>query len=134
MARDAGRGGDVVIVVDVAIGALPRRHSMKAGQGKAGRGVIKRPVGPQVRVMALFAGGRESRRRVGHRGGRVVVVSLVARDAGRIRNRVIVVHVAINARAWRDGVVAGQREARVVVIEGCIHPRGRAVAYVAGLR
>ena len=41
VAADAGRGGQVVVVVDVAIGALPRRNCMHAGQGEGCEGVIE---------------------------------------------------------------------------------------------
>jgi len=41
MAAHAGRGGDFVVVVDVAIGAQPRRHRVQPSQGEAGDRVVK---------------------------------------------------------------------------------------------
>ncbi len=41
MAADARGCGQVVVIVDVAIGALPGWDGMHAGQGKASGGVIK---------------------------------------------------------------------------------------------
>ncbi len=61
VARNAGSRRDVVVVIGVAIAALPRRHGVQAGQSKTGRGVIEHPVGPKVGVVTLFAGRGESR-------------------------------------------------------------------------
>lgn len=41
VAGDARRRGEVVVVVAMAVGALPRRHTVKAGQRKASRRVIE---------------------------------------------------------------------------------------------
>ena len=59
--RNAGVGGQIVIVVDVAIGASARRDCVQARQDKAGRGVIKLGVGPLHGIVALLAGRREPR-------------------------------------------------------------------------
>ena len=46
VATNAGRGGQVVVVVHVAIGTLPRRHSVQAGK-REGRGVmVERSIRP----------------------------------------------------------------------------------------
>jgi len=134
MAGDAGRAIQTVVIVDVAVGAKPRRHGVQAGQIEARARMVKLTVGPQIGVVALFAGQGESRRRVGHGARRIVVVGLVAGNAGRVRNRVIVVDVAIGARARRNHVIAGKREARAVVVKGRIQPSRRGMALLAGLR
>ena len=107
MAGHAGRTVQRVVVADVAVGAEPRWHGVQAGQCEARGRVIKRAIGPEVGVVAVLAGGRESRRRVGHRGCRIVVIGLMARDAGCVGNRVIVVDVAIRTSARRYHVIAG---------------------------
>ena len=134
VARNAGRRGDVVVVVDVAVGAQPRRHRVHPGQSETRGRVVELAIGPQGRVVAVLAGGRESGCRVRHRSGRIVVIGLVAGNAGRHRDAVVVVDVAINARARRHHVIAGQREASGVVIEGRIQPGRRGMAVLAGLR
>ena len=67
----------------------------------------------------------------GRRG--VVVVVLVAADAGSISDVVVVIDVAVGAGAGRHGVRAGEREAGFRVVKGRGIPGGRAVADVAGL-
>ena len=44
VARDARCVRQVVVVIDVAIGALPRRRSVRSGQRESGAAVIKRCV------------------------------------------------------------------------------------------
>jgi len=134
VARDAGRAVQAVVIVLVTVRTEPRRHRVQPGQSEARARMVKLAIGPQVGVVTLFAGGRECRRRVGYRSRRIVVISLVARDAGRVRNRVIVVDVAIHARAGRHHMIAGQRETCGVVIESRIQPGRRGMTVLAGLR
>ena len=58
MARNARciSAGQVVIIVDVAIGADTRGNRVGIGQGKSRRGVIELPVGPNHRVVTAFTG------------------------------------------------------------------------------
>jgi len=60
MAPDARGAIQRVVVVDVTIGALTRRHRMHAGQSKSCRGVVKLAIGPLHRVVALLAGRRKT--------------------------------------------------------------------------
>ena len=72
----AGRVGQVVVVLLVAIGALPRGHGMHPCQGEAGGAVIELGIRPSRRVMTLFAGGRETG--VRHGTGRTAEIFLMA--------------------------------------------------------
>ena len=66
MAIHAGRTGEVVVVVDMAIGALPRRHSVAGGQGKSDGAVIELGVQPVVGSVTTVAGcGKVGRDMVG---------------------------------------------------------------------
>jgi hypothetical protein len=126
--RDAGRVGEVVIVVDVALAALGR--GVRAGQREAGGGVIELTIGPQHRVMAILAGRGEAQLDVVNgRSGRVVVV-LVTRYAGRIGEVVVVVDVAL--AALRSSVRPGQWEAGGGMIELAVGPQHRVVTVLAG--
>ncbi len=80
VASHAGRAVQGVVVVDVAIDALPRWNRVHAGQRKPGRGVIKCCVSPEHGIVARLTGSRETG--VRHRTGRIVVVRLMATDAG----------------------------------------------------
>jgi len=60
VATDAGGRRDVVVVVDVAVRALARRHGMRAGQREPGGRVVKRCRLPCRCVVARLASLRES--------------------------------------------------------------------------
>src|SRR5450755_2414964 len=60
MARNAKIAVQVVVVVDMALGACSRGHRMRTRQREPGLRVIKLAIGPLNGVMALFAGGRKA--------------------------------------------------------------------------
>ncbi len=132
MARNARSVRDVVVVVDVAVGARPRRDRVRARQRKAGLRVIELAVRPLDRVMALLAGSREAG--VRHRAFCVVVIGLVARDASGVRDVVVVVDVAIGALPRGHGMRPGKREGGLGVIEIRRLPRRSRVTKFATLR
>ena len=103
MAADASGGQCRVVVIDVALRTLPRRHCVRAGQRERCVVVIERRVGPDNGVVAQLARGWESRRSMG-RIGRACVILLVARIAQSAVQRIVIVHVAIGALARRHGV------------------------------
>ena len=59
MARHAGVGSQVVIVIDVAVGASSRRHGVQAVERKPGAVVVELCVHPVAGVMTLLAGLRK---------------------------------------------------------------------------
>ena len=76
-------GDGVVAVLRVmATGALQRWIRVTVGQQKTGRGVIELAVGPERRIVAGFTSGREPGLDVIDRCGGVVVIGLVAVQAG----------------------------------------------------
>ena len=98
-------------------------------------GVIERRTRPGGRVVAVLARGREELwlRRVAGVGG-VVVISLMAADTGRRHRGVVAVDVAVIAYPRRYRVRTGQREGRIVVVEGRICPYSRVMAEFARCR
>ena len=123
--------GDVVVVVDVAIHALARRHRMQAGQREAGLRVIEVGRGPATGRVARFAGlGKSQLHVVGIR--RPVVILLVTRNTGRDRQVVVVVDVAIYALPRWNRVHAGQGEAGAGMVKLGIQPVVETVALLAG--
>ena len=104
-----------------------RRRQVRPRQREAGCRMIERRVGPQHRVMALFAGCWEAI--VIHGRFCVVVIRLVARDAGRRRNVVVVIDMALHAR--RGQVRSRQREACRRVVKLAICPHHRVMALLA---
>lgn len=130
----AERTGQVVVVIDVAIGALAWRHQVRVRQCESGGGVIELAIRPDHGVMAGFASGREARGDVRDRGFRIVVIRLVARHARRVRDVVVVVDMTISALPRWDRMASRQRETGAVVIEGSVQPRRGAMAGIARLR
>ena len=107
----------IIVGVDVAGGAHVVGVAVVGGEGCVLR-VVERRVGPGRRGVAALTGrGEELRLRRVAGIGRVVVVGLMASDAGGRQRRVIVVHVAVAALPWRHRVRTSQGESSVVVIE-----------------
>ena len=133
MTADTGGWQRRVIVVDMAIRALPRRHRVLSDQGKRRVVVIKGRVGPEIGVVAHVASCGEAGRHVG-RIGRAAVILLMTRVAHRAVQRVVVVGVAVGADARRYRVRSRQLEAGAGVIEGTIGPLRGVVAGLARRR
>lgn len=93
--------------------------------------MVELGIGPVRRIVALLTRRREAQLNVVHRRGRVVIVLLVAADAGRAAQRVIVIDVAHHARNRGIRVEARQRETYRAVIESRRHPSIRRVALLA---
>jgi len=81
---------------------------VRSSQVEAGLRVIKLPVRPRNRVMALFAARRKARMWHGTRS--VVEIVLVTRDASRNRDAVIIVDVTVGTLPGRHGVRSSQRK------------------------
>jgi len=90
VARNARSYRNVVVVVGMAVGA--RRGQVRARQRPARCRVIELAIRPQHGIVALFAGRREAC--VRYRRGRIIVIRLMAGNAGRHGDLVVVVDVA----------------------------------------
>jgi len=106
---------------------------MRARQWESRGVVIERCARPSCRTVAGVARCREAYLRVDRVIG-VVVIRLVARDAGGIRagQTVVAVHMAL--RALQAGMRAAQRETGRRVTKRRTRPTGGRVALIAGLR
>ena len=133
VATHARRGVQAVVVVNVAIGAGPRRHRVQPSERKPGAGMVERGIHPVGGVMAGIARLREIRRDV-IRVRRPLIVLQVAAHAGCAVQAVVIVDVAIGAGARRNRVQAGEREPGTVVVKRGIQPSAGAVAGIASLR
>ena len=133
MAAHACVCGDVVVVVDVAIEANARRISMRVGERESYRGVIEGRGLPCDCRVALLASLSEAS---GHvvRVLRALIIRQVTAHAGRCRDVVIVVDVAIEADARRIRVGIRQRETHRRVIKCSRLPGDCCVALLASLR
>lgn len=114
MAAHTSGGGQVVIVIDVAVGAFPRRHRMSTCQQETGGGVIKLGIQPVVgAVAALARGGKLCRNVIGIVG--CLKILNVARSASRRHRfklavrRAFVASIAIDSsmrsRQWKAIIV-----------------------------
>ncbi len=131
--RDAGRVGDVVVIVDVTIGALPRRRGVCAHQRKSGLRVIKARRLPGRGRVADVASLREVPLHVIRIRSSVEILEVTG-NASRRRQVVIIVDVAVGALTRRDSMRAGQRESGLRVVEVRGLPGCRRVADFASLR
>ena len=96
--------------------------------------MIEGAIGPLHGIVAGLARGGEIRRGVIHGSQSMGVISLVAGDARRAGQVVVVVDVAVGALARRNRVGIGQREAGAVVVKARIQPRTRVMALIAAER
>ena len=141
---DGVGGGEVVIAVDVAVGAAndlrsgSGRHLVRPGECPSGAAVIELAVGPEHGVMA--GGAESSRERRGnviwhHAAERLGTVPVcgVAAIASSVGGGEVVIAVDVALRAIGDHtcrrhlVVARQREAGCAAIEGRRGPRNGGV-------
>ena len=119
-----------VVPVYVAVCALARRHCVRTGQRECRVGVIEGGVGPDCGVVAQLTRGGESRRRVRRiRGARIIL--LMAGVAQRAVQRIIAVHMAIDALPRRHRVRSRQGESGAAVVEFAVRPKHRIVATLA---
>ena len=110
-----------IIIVDMAVRALPWRNSVTSRQRETGAAVIERRVCPRTRVVALIACLREA-------GGNVIgvcsplIVLQMTRHTGGARQIVVIADMAIGTLPRWHGVQSGERETCAVVIEDRICP------------
>ena len=114
---DAGGIGEVVVVVEVTVGALPWRHRVHAGQRKSRRVMVELRVQPVIRAVASIASHGKLAGYVVGVGGSIVVgfVARETRDRHRLKlalGRGLVAGVAIHR-----SVCSGEREAVVVILD-----------------
>src|SRR5947199_10867243 len=72
VARVTCTASQVVVVVDVAIRALPGRYGVRSGQRKTSTRMVKLAMGPEHGIVAASAGGRERSMGNGRGGGSIV--------------------------------------------------------------
>ena len=115
VATDASRACEIEVVINVTVCALPRRHQVRAGKRKSGGRVIELAAGPRDHVMTLLASGRETR--VRNRCSRGIEVVLVATDARRTRDVVVVVDMAVRTLPRGHHVCTCQRESGLRMVK-----------------
>ena len=106
VARHARRARQVVVVVDVTIRTLPRRHRVRPGQYKIDHRVVKRCRSPRNRRMALRAVRRKIRRNVIRIRSPLEIfqVATDTRGAGQVE---VVIDVTIDTLPRRHRVAVG---------------------------
>ena len=130
MAREAIRGIQRIVIVDVAVGA--GRGLVRTDQREASDAVIERraiPTFGSVTVCAIGGGKRRARRGVNGRSGLLPlgeVASGISAIGGSRFQRVVIVDMA--ERALNIGVAIGERKAGGGVIEFSVGPRSDGVA------
>jgi len=114
---DAGGIGEVVVVVEVTVGALPRRHRVHAGQRKSRRVMIELRVQPVIRAVASIASHGKLASYVIGIGGSVVVRFVARETLDRHRLKLALSCCLVAGVAVHRGVRSGEREAVVVILD-----------------
>ena len=131
VASHARGAREVVVVVDVTIGALTRRHGVRSSQREAGGVVIEGSIQPATSAVALIAGLREIRGNVVWVRGALKILE-VATHARCARQVVVIVDVAIRTLPRWNRVRPRQNESGSGVVKLPIGPRYRVVTLLAG--
>jgi hypothetical protein len=116
MAIYASRAGEVVVVVDMAIGALPRRHGVAGGQRKPDGTVIELGVQPVIGSVATIAGAGKVGRDVVGTLGRLEISQVTGRASGGHRLKVAGSGALVAGIAVHDRVCSGQRKPVIVLL------------------
>ena len=114
---DASRAGQVVVIVDVAIGALPRRHRMSTAQRESHRIVIELGIHPVIAGMAGIAAGGKFRANVIGIGGGLKIFKVTRRTGRGQRLEVAGGAALVTGFAIHGGMRSRQREAIVVPLD-----------------
>jgi len=117
VAGNTGGAGEVVVIVDVAIHALARRHCMATGQRKSCRRVIELRIQPVVCRMAGFAGSRKFAGDMVGIGGPSEVRRVAGIALRGHRLKLAVRHSLVAGIAVHGRVRAGQREPVVMLLD-----------------
>lgn len=116
MAIHASRADEVVIVVDMAIGALPGRHGVAGAEGKSDRAVIELGVQPVVSSVATIAGGGEIGCYVVGTPGRLEIGHVARRASRGHRLKVAGGSALVAGSAIHHRVRSGQRKAVIMLL------------------
>ena len=121
VARHASCAGQVVIVIDVAIGTLPWRGSMRPGQRESSAVVVECRVQPGRSAVARFASLRKVRGNMVwiRRPLEILQMACNARSTTQV---VVVVEVAVRALPRRHSVQAGERKPSSGMIKLAVRP------------
>lgn len=117
VAGDTSRTRQVVVVVQVAVGALPRRHRVPSRQGKSDGRMIKVRTQPAIRGVTAFAGSREFARRVVGIGGSREIRHVAGIASSGHRLELAVGRALVAGIAVHSGVRSGQREPVVMLLD-----------------
>jgi hypothetical protein len=113
--RYASRDRNVVVVVLVAIGTLPRRHGMHSSERKTGHRVIEFCIQPVIEAVAVVTGEREVASRVVGIS-RILEISLVAAIAVRRHRTVLTERSAFVACVTVDSGVCPHQGEPIIVL------------------
>jgi hypothetical protein len=126
-------GAQVVIVVDVAVGAFTRRNSMSTGQQESGRGVIKFCVQPVIGAVATVACGGEFGGDVIGITGRLKILRVARIASRRHRFKLAVRRAFVTSIAIDSSMCSRQGKAIIVLLDllGRYSPSAHGVALLA---